>query len=331
MHKYVTIEADVMFVNGFPFLVASLREIRLVTIEFLPSRTESLAISIERDIKIYARTGFNIHMLMMDMKFEKLKDMLPEIAHNTMAAREHVGEIERNIRVIKERAMWMINTLPHNMPTKLIITEMMHFCVIWMNSFPFKSGISEKYSLRELVSRHRLDAKLHRKTPFGAYCKVQMDAKITNTMQLRTRWGICLRPTRNLQGSYKFMMLTMGKKIVCHKFTEMPTTKSVIRQVLTWAGKDHALTGLKFMNKYGVEYDMDEEEDEEGLLAREEETLPFPDVLAEAPGMMTKYEKILDGDNVIEGEPITNDMVRAVLAAENSGQEFGPIEAREGR
>jgi hypothetical protein len=39
LHKYVTIVADVMFVNGLPFLVTSSRGISLVTIKFLPSRT----------------------------------------------------------------------------------------------------------------------------------------------------------------------------------------------------------------------------------------------------------------------------------------------------
>jgi hypothetical protein len=39
MHKYMTLAADIMFVNGLPFLVTLLRGISLVTIEHLPSRT----------------------------------------------------------------------------------------------------------------------------------------------------------------------------------------------------------------------------------------------------------------------------------------------------
>jgi hypothetical protein len=54
-----------------------------------------LAISIEWVIKIYVRAGFIIQRSMMDVEFEKLKDMLLGIALNTTAAREHVGEIER--------------------------------------------------------------------------------------------------------------------------------------------------------------------------------------------------------------------------------------------
>ncbi len=48
MHKYVTLVADVMFVNGLPFLVTLSRGIILVTIEFLPSQTvKRFALTVE--------------------------------------------------------------------------------------------------------------------------------------------------------------------------------------------------------------------------------------------------------------------------------------------
>ena len=87
MHKYVTLVADVMFVNGLPFLVSSSRGISLVTIEYLPSRTvKRLAITLEQVLKVYARGGFAVQTMMMDMEFEKLVDLLPNVAINTMAA-----------------------------------------------------------------------------------------------------------------------------------------------------------------------------------------------------------------------------------------------------
>jgi hypothetical protein len=116
--------------------------------------------------------------------------------------------------VIKERARGTISILPYEMLPKLVINKLLHFCVMWMNPFPVKSGVSEKYSPGELVSRHKLDAKLHCRIPFGAFCEVHANPDITNTMEPRTRWGICLGPTGNLQGSYKFMSLTTGKRIV---------------------------------------------------------------------------------------------------------------------
>jgi hypothetical protein len=96
LHKYLTIVADVMFVNGLPFLVTLSRGISLVTIKFLPSRTaKQLASSVERVVRIYGRAGFIVQTSMMDMEFEKLKELQPNIALNTTAAREHVREIER--------------------------------------------------------------------------------------------------------------------------------------------------------------------------------------------------------------------------------------------
>ncbi len=95
MHKYVTLVADVLFVNGLLFLVTSSRGISLITIEFLPLRTaKRLVLILEQVIRVYRVAGFIVQVALMDMEFEKLKH-LPNITINTMAAREHVGEIKR--------------------------------------------------------------------------------------------------------------------------------------------------------------------------------------------------------------------------------------------
>jgi hypothetical protein len=44
------------------------------------------------------------------------------------------------------------------------------------------------------------------------------------------------------------MSLTTEKKIARHKFTEMPMTEAVIKQIKKWAMKDHAQNGLTFKN-----------------------------------------------------------------------------------
>ncbi len=143
LHKYVMLVADVMFVNGLPFLLNSARGLSLVTIEYLPSRiAKRLVHTLQIVFRIYGTAGFIVQVAMMDMEFEKLKDMLPNVTLNTTAAREHIGEIERKIRVIKERGRGTINMLPYETMPKLMIIELMHFCVMWMNSFPVKSGVS---------------------------------------------------------------------------------------------------------------------------------------------------------------------------------------------
>ncbi len=73
---------------------------------------------------------------MIDMDFDKLKSLLTHVALNTAAAREHVGKIEQKIRVIKERIRGMVNRLPYKKLLRLMVIELLYFCMMWMNSFP---------------------------------------------------------------------------------------------------------------------------------------------------------------------------------------------------
>ena len=60
---------------------------------------------------------------------------------------------------------------------------------------------------------------------------MHIDPDIMNTLEPRTNWAICTGPVGNLQGSYKFLSLLTGKKVMQRKFTEMPVTEPVIKQV----------------------------------------------------------------------------------------------------
>jgi hypothetical protein len=64
---------------------------------------------------------------------------------------------------------------------------------------PREIWISKKWSPPELVSRHKLDTKLHRRSPFGSYCKVHVDPDITNTLDPRTKQVICMGPTGRME------------------------------------------------------------------------------------------------------------------------------------
>ncbi len=208
----MTLVANVMFVNGLPFLVTSLRGISLVTIEHPPSQTAKRLVHIlEQVFRMHGLAGFVVQTTMMDMEFDQLKNLLAHIALNTTVAREHVGKIEQKIRVIKERARGMINILPYKKLPRLMVIELLHFCVMWMNSFLVRLGISDKWSPCDLVSRHKLELC---RVPFGSYYEVHVDPEITNTMDPRTKWAICLGPTGNLQGSCKLLSLVMGKKVI---------------------------------------------------------------------------------------------------------------------
>jgi hypothetical protein len=84
-----------MFVNSVPFLVSVSRTINLITIEHAPKRTATkLCDLIQRIVPVYARAGFTVQT-------------------NLPAASEHVGKIERRIRVVIERARGLACTLPY--------------------------------------------------------------------------------------------------------------------------------------------------------------------------------------------------------------------------
>ena len=98
VNKQVTLAVDVMFVNSVPFLVSVSRTINLITIEHAPKRTATKhGDLIQRIVWVYARAGCTVQTVLMDNKFEKLKDHVPMLALNLPAASEHVGEIERRI------------------------------------------------------------------------------------------------------------------------------------------------------------------------------------------------------------------------------------------
>jgi hypothetical protein len=183
-HSSVTLTADVMFVNTIPFLVLSSRNINLTTIEHVPQRTAAkLGSLLQRIINVYARAGFTVRTILMDNEFEKVKDHLPHVTLNTTAAAEHVGDIERRIRVIKECCRGIICTLPYRRLPQVMLIHLLHHVVMWLNNFPVVHGISRRFSPREIILRHKLDYKHHCRAPFGAYCEVHEENLPTNSMK----------------------------------------------------------------------------------------------------------------------------------------------------
>ena len=94
----------------------------------------------------------------------------------------------------------------------MITRELIHFPAIWINTFLVKSGKSQLSSRRKIVWRHWLDAAQHCKMPFGAYSEMHDEPHVTNLMQAKTHGAISIGPTRNMQGSFKFLCLEIEKK-----------------------------------------------------------------------------------------------------------------------
>ncbi len=90
-------------------------------------------------IDLYARGGFQVGMVLMDNKLEKLRNLVPFLAINTMVAKEHIPEVERKIRLIKEQGRGILNTLPFKKMPRLVLIELVYHVVLWLNTFPANS------------------------------------------------------------------------------------------------------------------------------------------------------------------------------------------------
>ncbi len=157
--------------------------------------------------------GESIHSLIADNEFQLLRDDIEGmgIEVNIISKIEHAPEIERQKRVIKERAKGIIQTLPYRMLPKKMRMTMIQYVVFWLNNIPKED---QNESPREMIIGHQvLDTKMVCKIPFGAYAQVHDNNDITNTMIQRTTGGINLGPG-NLSGSYKFLSLETGDIIV---------------------------------------------------------------------------------------------------------------------
>ena len=138
VNKQITLAADVMFVNSVPLLESASQNIILITIEHTPSpRTATTFGSLlQRIIRVYARAGFTVQTILMDIEFEKICDHVPMLDGDTLVATEHVGHIERRICLIKERAKGIICTLPYPHLPWVMLIHLFHFVMMWLYNFP---------------------------------------------------------------------------------------------------------------------------------------------------------------------------------------------------
>jgi hypothetical protein len=105
-YRDVVLGGDIMFVNKIPFFMTISRNIWFATSESLANQSsETIIAAIKKVKQIYSMRGFRITQMMMDGQFENLRGDLAEmqIGLNTVSNDEHVPDIERHIRTMKER------------------------------------------------------------------------------------------------------------------------------------------------------------------------------------------------------------------------------------
>ena len=249
-YQEVTLACDIMYVNKIPFLMSISRHIRFGTAQHIKNQQGTTIFNgIQAIHQVYLQCGFRIRNAFMDGQFEPLRGNLAElgILLNTTSNDEHVPEIERQIRTVKEKTWAIYCTLPfQKMPRRLII-EMVYAANYWLNMIPRPGGISKTLSPRTLLTGQTWRYTTHCKLEFGDY--IQTHEEHDNSMATWTIGAIALRPTRNTQGGYFFFSLTTGRVLNRGRWTSLPMPNEVIDRVHRMARQENGNNGFLFEDR----------------------------------------------------------------------------------
>ncbi len=146
---------------------------------------------------------------------------------NLASANKHVPEIERKIRVIKERVRAVIYSILFNSLPAWMLLHAVLFVTKQLNLFPVKGGLLSKSSPKQIMSGEMVQYKFCA-MGFGRYCQIHEEDQPRNGMVARTQGAILLGPSGNTQGGHKFFTLTTGKAVTR---SELPTSAAVIERV----------------------------------------------------------------------------------------------------
>lgn len=125
LYKAVTLAGDIMFVNEIPFFVMTSHRIRFSTTEMIANqKAPTLTKAVQQVKHINAQRGFIVTTIaMLDGQFEHISGDLADIqvGIDTSGNNDHVPEVERYIRTVKERSrstynydLWSVGNLALN-------------------------------------------------------------------------------------------------------------------------------------------------------------------------------------------------------------------------
>jgi hypothetical protein len=146
-----------------------------------------------------------IDWLLLDGGFAALRNdlQLSRIKVNLVAKDEHVPEVERYIRTVKERVRCIWQTLPFQRLPKTMVVSMVGASIFWLNAIPSEGGVSRILSAQEIITGQSIDYHRHCQLSFGTY--MQIAKEHDNRVELpRTSGAIALHPTGNAQGVWYF-------------------------------------------------------------------------------------------------------------------------------
>ena len=254
LYRDVFLTADIFFVNAIPFFISLSRKIDFTGTSHM--RDRKLQTIFENFLSIYRfylRRGFRIVTVLMDGEFAQLQVKINEMPKgptvNLTSANEHVPEIERRIRMVKERVRALRHSLPFSRLPKILTIHLVLTAVKMMGYFRTKNCVSDRVSPRTIMTGQVLDAKRDLCLRVGQYVQTHEEDKPRNSNAARTLAAICMGRTSNVQGGFKFLKLSTGEKITRFDWTPLPMPDTVIDRVNALGAKQPEL--LTFTDRKG--------------------------------------------------------------------------------
>ena len=234
-HTHVCISADIFYMDGAIFFMTISRHLQFKTVHFIESKKHDVIYKcFSQVIYTYKTCGFLVSIIISDHEFEPLSRQLLEFGAtlNVSTADEHASEIERAIRVIKERARAHLIMMPFPHYPRLLKRHLIHHLITLVNLSVHPNSVFPYLSPATIIIGHTFDAYIHCRVKFGLYCQAfDEPSPLNSTVKPRTLDTLALRPTGNRQGGYYFLHIIIWSLIESSKWTVIPIPEHIISLV----------------------------------------------------------------------------------------------------
>lgn len=290
---------------------------------------EDMITGLNHIINTYISRGITIHQINGDNEFACVSnDMLPA-RMNIMAADEHVGDVERSIRYIKEGTRTQINSLPYIHYSKSMTVGCVMYVLKHVNRLPSRSGLSHDLSPATLITGDPTPSyKEITKLKFGNYVQTKY-GKTTNDQTARTVGDIALYSSGNTSGEWFFMSLLSGTILNRYRWTKMEITEDVIQWITSMAiNEGQGLIGETFKYAYtkegnDIEFTLTDEGEDEY-----ESDLPLAITNGDDANLLAEHEDMRKDDETREA-PTNGDEKRNQTEKREEPEERREIEESE--
>ena len=169
----VTLCLDFFYVQCLPFVHAISWKIGYRQAVAVSDRAKETMLSFaNKSMLKYTKHGFEVVDVHTDKEFKCLRESLGNVPLEICRPNEHVPEVKRSIRTMKETMQATAHGLRYHRLPKLMIVELVAMATHCLNGFPKDDGVSEHMSPCSIVTRRaRMD---YNKLPleFGSYVQL---------------------------------------------------------------------------------------------------------------------------------------------------------------